>query len=97
MLLSLASRYPCFPDRCVSAYLVSLMSGTSGTINSKPPGAITLLSTVASPRVTSALKADFGRLLVQNATYQPFGKNRPVNRKYVFARSTRIGHREPVQ
>ncbi len=43
-------------DRCVSAYLVSLMSGTSGTINSKPPGAITPLSMVALPRVISALK-----------------------------------------
>ena len=40
-------------------------------------------------------QADFGRLLVQNATYQPFGKNRPVNRKYVFARSTRIGIENP--
>ncbi len=40
-------------------------------------------------------EADFGRLLVQNATYQPFGKNRPSEKKYVFARSTTIGIENP--
>ncbi|PYX66728.1 MAG: hypothetical protein DMG74_02925 [Acidobacteria bacterium] len=40
-------------------------------------------------------EADFGRLLIQNSTYQPFGKNRPVARKFVFARSTRIGIENP--
>jgi len=36
-------------------------------------------------------EADFSRLLLQNSTYHAFGKNRPQERKYVFARSTRIG------
>jgi len=40
-------------------------------------------------------EADFSRLLVQNATYQPFGKNRPAGKKFVFARSTRIGIENP--
>jgi outer membrane protein assembly complex protein YaeT len=33
----------------------------------------------------------FSRIFLQNSTYQPFGKNRPSSRKFVFARSTRIG------
>lgn len=37
-------------------------------------------------------EASFGRMLVQNATYQPFGRRN----KYVFARSTRIGIEEPT-
>jgi len=36
-------------------------------------------------------EADFSRVLIQNSTYYSFGKNRPANRKFVFARSTRIG------
>jgi outer membrane protein insertion porin family len=40
-------------------------------------------------------EADFGRILVQNSTYQLFGKNRPTDRKFVFARSTRIGIEVP--
>lgn len=40
-------------------------------------------------------EADFGRLLFQNSTYQPFGKNRPQGKKYVFARSTTIGIENP--
>src|SRR5205823_32913 len=36
-------------------------------------------------------EADFSRLLFQNSTYHAFGKNRPQERKFVFARSTRIG------
>ena len=36
-------------------------------------------------------EADFSRYLIQNSTYQPFGKNRTAERKYVLARSTRIG------
>jgi outer membrane protein assembly complex protein YaeT len=36
-------------------------------------------------------EADFSRILVQNSTYHAFGKNRPANKKFVFARSTRIG------
>ena len=42
-----------------------------------------------------ASEADFGRLLVQNSTYQAFGKNRPPDKQYVFARSTRIGIENP--
>ena len=40
-------------------------------------------------------EASFGRLLVQNSTYQPFGKNPLPGKKYVFARSTRIGIENP--
>jgi outer membrane protein assembly complex protein YaeT len=36
-------------------------------------------------------EADFTRILTQNTTYYAFGKNRPSNKKFVFARSTRIG------
>ncbi len=37
-------------------------------------------------------EASFGRMLLQNATYQPFGRNG----RFVFARSTRIGFEEPT-
>lgn len=40
-------------------------------------------------------EADFGRFLIQNSTYHAFGKNRPAERKFVFARSTRIGVESP--
>ena len=36
-------------------------------------------------------EANFSRVLVQNSTYHSFGKNRPPDKKFVFARSTRIG------
>jgi outer membrane protein insertion porin family len=36
-------------------------------------------------------EADFSRLLIQNSTYHQVGKNRPSNRKFVIARSTRVG------
>ena len=36
-------------------------------------------------------EADFSRFLIQNSTYYSFGKNRPAGKKFVFARSTRIG------
>jgi outer membrane protein insertion porin family len=36
----------------------------------------------------------FGRMLVQNSTYHSFGRN--INRRYVFARSTRIGVAQTV-
>jgi outer membrane protein insertion porin family len=36
-------------------------------------------------------ETEFGRLLVQNSTYYPFGRTRPSERKFVLARSTRIG------
>ncbi len=38
-------------------------------------------------------ETDFGRLLIQNSTYHAFGKNR--ERKFVLARSTRIGVETP--
>jgi outer membrane protein assembly complex protein YaeT len=40
-------------------------------------------------------ETDFGRLLIQNSTYHAFGKNRPADRKFVLARSTRIGVETP--
>jgi len=36
-------------------------------------------------------EADFSRILAQNSTYHSFGKNRPTDKKFVFARSLRIG------
>lgn len=36
-------------------------------------------------------QADFSRLLVQNSTYHAFGRNRPREKKFVIARSTRVG------
>jgi outer membrane protein insertion porin family len=36
-------------------------------------------------------EADFSSILGQNATYHAFGKNRPKEKKFVFARSLRIG------
>ncbi len=49
----------------------------------------TLDGSVASSYFGS--EADFSRMLIQNSTYHAFGKNRPVGKKFVFARSTRIG------
>ncbi len=40
-------------------------------------------------------EASFSRLLIQNSTYYAFGKKRPQERKFVFARSTRIGLENP--
>ncbi len=36
-------------------------------------------------------EADFSTILGQNSTYHAFGKNRPTEKKFVFARSLRIG------
>jgi len=36
-------------------------------------------------------EADFSSILTQNSTYHAFGKDRPTDKKFVFARSTRIG------
>jgi outer membrane protein insertion porin family len=36
-------------------------------------------------------QADFSRLLIQNATYYAFGKNRRPEKQFVIARSTRVG------
>ena len=38
---------------------------------------------------------DFSRILVQHSSYYAFGKNRPQNKKFVFARSTRVGVETP--
>jgi outer membrane protein assembly complex protein YaeT len=36
-------------------------------------------------------EADFSRLLMQNATYHAFGRNRPQEKKFVFARRITVG------
>ena len=36
-------------------------------------------------------EADFSSILAQNSTYYSFGKNRPADKKFVLARSARIG------
>jgi len=38
---------------------------------------------------------NFSRILIQNSTYYAFGKNRPQNKKFVFARSLRVGVETP--
>jgi outer membrane protein insertion porin family len=40
-------------------------------------------------------EADFSSVLAQNSTYHAFGKNRPTEKKFVFARSLRIGVETP--
>jgi outer membrane protein insertion porin family len=55
---------------------------TKGTYNTVDAG-------VASSYFGS--QADFSRILIQNSTYYAFGKNRPADKKYVFARSLRVG------
>jgi outer membrane protein assembly complex protein YaeT len=40
-------------------------------------------------------EADFSRILVQNNTYKAFGQKRNSTRKFVFARSTRVGVENP--
>jgi outer membrane protein assembly complex protein YaeT len=40
-------------------------------------------------------EADFSRILFQNASYYTFGKNRPPEKRFVFARSTHIGIQNP--
>lgn len=40
-------------------------------------------------------EANFGRFLLQNSTYHAFGKNRQQEKKFVFARSIRIGLQNP--
>jgi outer membrane protein insertion porin family len=42
-------------------------------------------------------EADFSHVLLQNSTYQAFGKNRAEGKRYVFARSTRIGIENPFR
>lgn len=42
-------------------------------------------------------QADFGRALVQNSTYQAFGRKNQPGRQFVFARSTTIGLQQPVR
>ncbi len=59
---------------------------TKGTYNTIDEG-------VASSYFGS--QADFNRILVQNSTYHAFGKNRRNDRKFVFARSLRIGLETP--
>jgi outer membrane protein assembly complex protein YaeT len=58
------------------------LESTRGTYNTMDAG-------VASGIFGS--EADFSRWLFQNSTYYAFGKNRPAARKYVLARSTRLG------
>jgi outer membrane protein insertion porin family len=58
------------------------LESTKGSYNA-------LIAGVASSYFGS--QADFSRLLIQNSTYHAFGKNRPRERKFVIARSTRIG------
>jgi outer membrane protein assembly complex protein YaeT len=55
---------------------------TKGTYNTVDAG-------VASSYFGS--QADFSRILVQNSTYYAFGKNRPADKKFVLARSSRVG------
>jgi len=40
-------------------------------------------------------EADFSRILLQNSSYYNIGKNRPLAKRFIFARSTRIGIQNP--
>jgi outer membrane protein insertion porin family len=40
-------------------------------------------------------EADFSRILVQNSNYYLFGKHRPLSKRFVLARSTRVGVQIP--
>ena len=40
-------------------------------------------------------EANFSRILFQNSSYHLFGRRRPANKRFVFARSTRIGIQNP--
>ncbi len=40
-------------------------------------------------------EADFSRILLQNSSYYNIGKNRPPAKRFVFARSTRLGIQNP--
>ncbi len=40
-------------------------------------------------------EADFSRVLAQNSTYHPFGKQRRTTKQFVLARSTRVGLENP--
>jgi outer membrane protein insertion porin family len=42
-----------------------------------------------------ASQADFGSVVVQNSSYYAFGKNRPRDKKFVFARSIKVGVQVP--
>ncbi len=64
----------------------SPLESTKGTYNTLDVG-------VAASYFGS--EADFSRILFQNSTYRTFGKNRPPGKRFVFARSTRIGIQNP--
>jgi outer membrane protein assembly complex protein YaeT len=40
-------------------------------------------------------EADFSTILIRNSTYHAFGKNRPQEKKFVFARSLQVGVETP--
>lgn len=42
-------------------------------------------------------QSDFSRVLVQNSTYHAFGKNRVREKRFIFARSTRLGLEDPFR
>ena len=54
---------------------------------------LTVDASVASSYFGS--EADFSRILVQHSTYYAFGKKHPQEKKFVFARSTRVGAETP--
>ncbi|HST09546.1 MAG TPA: POTRA domain-containing protein, partial [Terriglobales bacterium] len=64
----------------------SPLESTKGTYNTLDAG-------VAASYFGS--EADFSRILFQNSTYHTLGKNRPPGKRFVFARSTRIGIQNP--
>ena len=64
----------------------SPLESTKGTYNTLDAG-------VAASFFGS--EADFSRILLQNSTYHTFGKNRPPNKRFIFARSTRLGIQNP--
>ena len=84
-------RFHCFRSRCEWVSPTSATSAISATtIWRRTKGSYTTIDAgVASSYFGS--ETDFSSILVQNSTYHAFGKNRPTEKKFVFARSLRIG------
>lgn len=64
----------------------SPLESTKGTYN-------TIDTSIAAAAFGS--EADFGRVLVQNSSYYLLGKQRPAAKRFVLARSTRVGVQIP--
>lgn len=81
------------PTRVGIPALTLIRDRRDSPLESTKGGYTTLDAGVAASYFGS--EADFSRILLQNSTYYQFGKNRPPEKRFVFARSTRIGIQNP--